>query len=340
MGAAARVRFAVNTDAHAVPHLDHRRFGVGMAQRGWLTKDDVINAWPLSKLRSSWRTGSRDVGQAAALVLRATVDRGRAGLLGHVLVRAFPDGARAAVRIVEVEAYEPDDPASHACGETPRNAPCSTGRPPVRVLHVRHALLHERRGRGPGDGSACLRAGEPLEGLDGIRARRGRDAARDLLRSGPVRPGARLDRTDDGLDLVTGALRGSSGGPTEEIRPVRAASTRPSARGATGSREPVRVPREAGTALQGGVGGRASSGGVHAIVSSRWTSGTPPSLATAPGGSPGAVRLRRGAVHVHVEPGLGQPSIASGSINPIADGTATSAGTRGTCTSHGARCRR
>ncbi|HEX5937417.1 MAG TPA: DNA polymerase/3'-5' exonuclease PolX [Actinomycetota bacterium] len=45
------VRFAVNTDAHAVPHLDHRRFGVGMAQRGWLTKDDVINAWPLSKLR-------------------------------------------------------------------------------------------------------------------------------------------------------------------------------------------------------------------------------------------------------------------------------------------------
>ena len=45
------VRFAVNTDAHAVPHLDHRRFGVGVAQRGWLTKDDVINAWPLRKLR-------------------------------------------------------------------------------------------------------------------------------------------------------------------------------------------------------------------------------------------------------------------------------------------------
>ncbi|MGH2679087.1 MAG: DNA polymerase/3'-5' exonuclease PolX [Actinomycetota bacterium] len=45
------VRFAVNTDAHAVPHLDHRRFGVGIAQRGWLTKDDVINAWPLRVLR-------------------------------------------------------------------------------------------------------------------------------------------------------------------------------------------------------------------------------------------------------------------------------------------------
>ncbi len=45
------VRFAVNTDAHAVPHLDHRRFGVGTAQRGWLTKEDVINAWPLRKLQ-------------------------------------------------------------------------------------------------------------------------------------------------------------------------------------------------------------------------------------------------------------------------------------------------
>ena len=25
---------------------------VGTAQRGWLTKEDVINAWPLSKLRT------------------------------------------------------------------------------------------------------------------------------------------------------------------------------------------------------------------------------------------------------------------------------------------------
>ena len=45
------VRFAVNTDAHAVPHLEHRRFGDGVTRRGWLTKDDVINAWPLAKLR-------------------------------------------------------------------------------------------------------------------------------------------------------------------------------------------------------------------------------------------------------------------------------------------------
>ncbi len=45
------VRFSVDTDSHAVPHLDLLRYGIGTAQRGWLTKDDVINAWPISKLR-------------------------------------------------------------------------------------------------------------------------------------------------------------------------------------------------------------------------------------------------------------------------------------------------
>jgi len=45
------VRFAIDTDAHAVGHLDAMPYGIGVAQRGWLTKDDVIDAWPLAKLR-------------------------------------------------------------------------------------------------------------------------------------------------------------------------------------------------------------------------------------------------------------------------------------------------
>ncbi|MFJ8362590.1 DNA polymerase/3'-5' exonuclease PolX [Streptomyces sp. NPDC093984] len=45
------VKFAVNTDAHSVLHLAHLRYGVGTAQRGWLTADDVINTWPLRRLR-------------------------------------------------------------------------------------------------------------------------------------------------------------------------------------------------------------------------------------------------------------------------------------------------
>ena len=52
------VRFSIDTDAHAVGHLDAMRFGIGVAQRGWLTKDDVIDAWPLAKLRRFLRKGT------------------------------------------------------------------------------------------------------------------------------------------------------------------------------------------------------------------------------------------------------------------------------------------
>ena len=53
------VRFSIDTDSHAVGHLDAMGFGVGVAQRGWLTKDEVINAWPLSKLRRFLRKRGR-----------------------------------------------------------------------------------------------------------------------------------------------------------------------------------------------------------------------------------------------------------------------------------------
>ncbi|MFD8025500.1 DNA polymerase/3'-5' exonuclease PolX [Streptomyces lavendulae] len=45
------VKFAVNSDAHATTHLAYMRYGVATAQRGWLTTDDVINTWPLARLR-------------------------------------------------------------------------------------------------------------------------------------------------------------------------------------------------------------------------------------------------------------------------------------------------
>ena len=47
----AGVRLAISTDAHAVGHLDYMRFGVATAQRGWAGSADVINTWPLAKLR-------------------------------------------------------------------------------------------------------------------------------------------------------------------------------------------------------------------------------------------------------------------------------------------------
>jgi DNA polymerase (family 10) len=51
------VRFSIDSDAHAVGHLDVMRYGVGTAQRGWLAAADVINTWPLAKLRRFLRKG-------------------------------------------------------------------------------------------------------------------------------------------------------------------------------------------------------------------------------------------------------------------------------------------
>jgi DNA polymerase (family 10) len=44
------VKFSIDSDAHSVSHLAHMRYGIGTAQRGWLTADDVINTWPLDRL--------------------------------------------------------------------------------------------------------------------------------------------------------------------------------------------------------------------------------------------------------------------------------------------------
>jgi DNA polymerase (family X) len=45
------VKFTVDTDSHSTVHLGFLRYGIGTAQRGWLTPDDVINTWPLARLR-------------------------------------------------------------------------------------------------------------------------------------------------------------------------------------------------------------------------------------------------------------------------------------------------
>jgi DNA polymerase (family 10) len=45
------VRFAISTGAHSVGDLAHMRMGVGIAQRGWATAEEVINTWPLDRLK-------------------------------------------------------------------------------------------------------------------------------------------------------------------------------------------------------------------------------------------------------------------------------------------------
>lgn len=41
---------AINTDAHSIEQLYVRKFGVGVARRGWLSKEDVVNTYPLGRM--------------------------------------------------------------------------------------------------------------------------------------------------------------------------------------------------------------------------------------------------------------------------------------------------
>lgn len=44
------VRICINPDAHSIDGLDDVRFGIGIARKGWLEIEDVINAWPTKRV--------------------------------------------------------------------------------------------------------------------------------------------------------------------------------------------------------------------------------------------------------------------------------------------------
>lgn len=129
-------------------------------------------------------------------------------LLGRTLVRRLPDGSRLAGRIVETEAYEPGDPASHGFrGPTARNAVMfgPAGRLYVYFTYGNHWMMNAVT-RSLGEGSAVLlRAAEPLEGLEAMARARRRDRPSELC-SGPGKLAQALavDRSLDGADLVGG----------------------------------------------------------------------------------------------------------------------------------------
>jgi DNA-3-methyladenine glycosylase len=128
-------------------------------------------------------------------------------LLGRVVVRILRDGTRLAARLVEVEAYEQGDPASHSYRgrPTPRTEVMfgPPGRMYVYFTYGRHFCSNVVTGS-DGHGSAVLlRAAEPLEGLEVMASHRGVDGLQ-LLCSGPARltQALAIARADDGTDLV------------------------------------------------------------------------------------------------------------------------------------------
>jgi DNA-3-methyladenine glycosylase len=125
-------------------------------------------------------------------------------LLGCILVRDSDEGISAG-RIVETEAYLPNDPACHAfSGMSGRNA--TLFGPPHRAYVYQiygtsfcFNLSSERDGIGAG---VLVRALEPLEGVALMQQRRAVEGTRDLCR-GPGRlcQALRIDRSFDGADL-------------------------------------------------------------------------------------------------------------------------------------------
>ena len=108
-------------------------------------------------------------------------------------------------RIVEVEAYDHEDPAAHGYGgRTERNA--SMFGPPGHAYVYRSYGIHwclnfvcEQEGSAS---AVLIRALEPVQGLDVMRERRGLEAPR-LLCSGPGRlcQALGITRREDGLPL-------------------------------------------------------------------------------------------------------------------------------------------
>jgi len=47
------VKCVINCDAHRLDHFDFLRLGAGIARKGWLTREDVINTLPLAGLRTA-----------------------------------------------------------------------------------------------------------------------------------------------------------------------------------------------------------------------------------------------------------------------------------------------
>lgn len=120
-------------------------------------------------------------------------------LLGKILRHDGVSG-----RITEVEAYTPDDPASHSFrGATARNA-AMFGPPGTLYVYLVYGMHHcANVATGPvGHGAAVLiRSLDPLTGIGTMRRRR---RGREPLASGPGRlcQALGIDRRYDGTSLV------------------------------------------------------------------------------------------------------------------------------------------
>jgi DNA-3-methyladenine glycosylase len=144
-------------------------------------------------------------------------------LLGKLLVRELP-GGQVIGRIVETEAYLPDDPACHAFrGMTARNRSLflEPGHAYVYLCYGTSYLLNvssECAGVGAG---VLLRALEPVAGTRHMRQGRGARRLLDVARGpGRLTSALQVDRRHDGIHLFTGGGPLWIGGDGAPVAPI------------------------------------------------------------------------------------------------------------------------
>jgi DNA-3-methyladenine glycosylase len=127
-------------------------------------------------------------------------------LIGHHIVRRLSDGTECRVRLVETEAYDMGDPASHSYrGPSPRTDVMfgPPGHLYVYLIYGMHHCMNVVTGADGHGAAVLLRAAEPLVGIPTMRMNRGVEDARLLCR-GPARLAQALgvDRELNGIDLL------------------------------------------------------------------------------------------------------------------------------------------
>jgi DNA-3-methyladenine glycosylase len=125
-------------------------------------------------------------------------------LIGKIVVRDL-SGLRMAGRIVETEAYPPNDPAAHHYrGPTPRTQSMflERGHAYIYFSYGNHFMLNVSA-EVPGVGGGILiRALEPLEGIAEMERMRGTNRLYDLTRGpGRLAQALHIDRRVNGIDL-------------------------------------------------------------------------------------------------------------------------------------------
>jgi DNA polymerase (family 10) len=53
MAKEAGVQIAISTDAHRILELNHMRYGIDVARRGWLEKKNIVNTLSLKDLKKA-----------------------------------------------------------------------------------------------------------------------------------------------------------------------------------------------------------------------------------------------------------------------------------------------